>query len=111
MRPDARFARSGSFAAQDIGDHDAGRNVREAFLKWEQGAAIKAGGMTIGSDSHTHHSMDKLGLDDVRTQGRQLKRLLETHPGSPATSCGSPYGMRNCESAAAASVLAERGYG
>lgn len=95
---------------QAIGDPDAGKGAGEAFLTWEQVAALNAGGMTIGSHGHTHRSMAKLGLEEVRTEGQQSKKLLETHLGKAVTSFAYPYGMRNDESSATASTLAKCGY-
>jgi len=96
---------------QAIGDPDAGKGAGEAFLTWAQVAALNAGGMTIGSHGHTHRSMARLGPDEVRAEGQQSKRLIENHLGKAVTSFAYPYGMRNDESAATASILAECGYG
>lgn len=95
---------------QAIGDPDAGKGAGEAFLTWEQVAALSAAGVTIGSHGHTHRSMAKLSLDEVRVEGLQSRQLIEAHLGKGVTSFAYPYGMRNDESPATARILAECGY-
>lgn len=93
-----------------IGDLAAGKDAGEAFLTWEQVAALSGGGMTIGSHGHTHRSMASLSPDEVRDEGRQSKQLIEAHLGKTVTSFAYPYGMRKDESSATARILAECGY-
>ena len=95
---------------QAIGNPDAGKGAGEEFLTWEQVVALDAGGITIGSHGHTHRSMAKLGLDDVREEGRRSKKLIEAHLGREVASFAYPFGMRNDESPATAKALAECGY-
>lgn len=88
----------------------AGRAAGEAFLTWPEVSALNASGVTIGSHGHTHRSMAKLGLAEVRDEGRVSRELLERRLGVAVTSFAYPYGMRSDESPATMAALSACGY-
>lgn len=94
-----------------VGDPQVDRGTGEAFLTWDQIAALSAAGLTIGSHGHSHRSMAKLDTREVQDEGLRSKQLIEAHIGKEVTSFAYPFGMRGDESPATARILAECGYG
>lgn len=82
----------------------------ERYLTWDEVARLPAAGITVGSHSHTHRSMARLGPDEAVHEALTSKQLLEQHLGRPVRSFAYPFGMRLDESPATAGMLTGAGY-
>ncbi|MGN9912915.1 polysaccharide deacetylase family protein [Phytohabitans sp. LJ34] len=61
-------------------------------LDWDQLAALRAGGVEIGSHSHTHRPLDCLGADELRAEVTGSRHVLEDGLGAAVDSFAYPFG-------------------
>jgi peptidoglycan/xylan/chitin deacetylase (PgdA/CDA1 family) len=62
------------------------------LMTWEQIREVSRGGIAIGSHTHTHPVLSKLGLEGQREELRVSKEILEREVGKPVRSIAYPFG-------------------
>lgn len=63
-----------------------------AQLDWDHLAALRAGGVEIGSHSHTHRPLDCLGAGELRAEAAGSRQRLEDGLGTAVNSFAYPFG-------------------
>jgi peptidoglycan/xylan/chitin deacetylase (PgdA/CDA1 family) len=62
------------------------------LMTWEQIREVSRCGISIGSHTHTHPVLSKLGLEEQREELRVSKKILEREVGKPVRSIAYPFG-------------------
>jgi peptidoglycan/xylan/chitin deacetylase (PgdA/CDA1 family) len=71
---------------------DRGSPDGDPKLRWEQLSELRAGGVEIGSHSHTHRALDCLRPAEMRHEVSLSRRYLQDRLQEPVTSFAYPYG-------------------
>ncbi len=87
-----------------------GENAERSFLNWEEAADMVAGGMAIGSHTHTHEVLSKLPDDEQYSEAVRSKQILETKLGTPVNVMAYPVGLKSSFSGATKAALKRAGY-
>lgn len=90
------------------GDNIAGTLRR--FLNWGEAREMIAGGMAIGSHTHSHTVLAQLGPEQQRNDLAQSRALLKEHLGIQADALAYPIGARNSFSDQTQQFARESGY-
>jgi hypothetical protein len=80
------------------------------FINWDQAREMAAGGMSIGSHTHTHGILSKMSAAEQAGELRLSKDLLEKELNAQITSLAIPVGGRDCFNSDTERALAETGY-
>jgi peptidoglycan/xylan/chitin deacetylase (PgdA/CDA1 family) len=85
---------------------------RALFMTWDQARAILASstGLTVGSHTHSHRKLAKLGSDVQRRELNESKRLLEAHLRREVAALAYPYGWSGTYTAVTKKLAVEAGY-
>ncbi|HEY6006037.1 MAG TPA: polysaccharide deacetylase family protein [Anaeromyxobacter sp.] len=62
------------------------------LMTWEQLREVSRSGIAVGSHTHTHPVLSKLGRDGQREELRVSKEILERELGKPVRSIAYPFG-------------------
>lgn len=81
-----------------------------AFLSWEEAAEMVAGGMAIGSHTHTHPILSKLPEEEQYSEAVKSKHILEEKLGTRVAAMAYPVGLKTSFSAATEATLKSAGY-
>lgn len=73
------------------GEGEGGR----AILSWGALAEVAGCGIEIGTHSHTHPELDRVGDPEILWEVREPRRLVEDRLGVPVRSFAYPYGHYN----------------
>jgi len=65
------------------------------FLDWNQAREMAAGGMSIGSHTHSHRILSKLSAAEQTEELAQSRDVLEREITRPVESLAIPVGLRN----------------
>lgn len=88
----------------------ASNDLPERYLRWDEVAKLPEHGVTIGSHAHTHRSLGRMSLDEVRDEGGRSLELLRERAGLSVKSFAYPFGMRQDHSPDTARVLGDCGF-
>jgi peptidoglycan/xylan/chitin deacetylase (PgdA/CDA1 family) len=80
------------------------------FLDWSEAKEMKAGGMTIGSHTYTHHILGQLPPDSQRWELEQSKRTIEEQLGTEISTLAYPVGSPTAFSQSTEEIARELGY-
>jgi len=80
------------------------------FLDWEEAKEMVAGGMAVGSHTHTHHVLSQLGTDRQRQELAQSRTLLHQWLGVRADTLAYPVGIPGSFSGQTERLAGEAGY-
>lgn len=67
----------------------------QLFMSWDEAREMRAGGMDIGSHSHSHRILSHLSLAEQETELRTSKAILERELGEKVPSIAYPVGARD----------------
>jgi peptidoglycan/xylan/chitin deacetylase (PgdA/CDA1 family) len=79
----------------ELGDQTRGASLpqtRRRFLNWEEAREMIAGGMAIGSHTHSHSVLSQLDLERQRQELAGSRALLRKHLGIEADALAYPVG-------------------
>ena len=93
-----------------LGTEDADSTRPEPYLSWDEAARLPELGVTVGSHAHTHSSLGRMPLEQVRSEGARSRELLRSRLGVEADSFAYPYGLGPDHSQDTRRVLGEVGY-
>jgi peptidoglycan/xylan/chitin deacetylase (PgdA/CDA1 family) len=96
----------------ELADHCAGRRppcAQRRFLDWNEAREMLAGGMAIGSHTHSHHVLSQLGIDAQREELTRSRELLAAQ-GLPAETLAYPVGRESSFSAETQEAARQAGY-
>jgi peptidoglycan/xylan/chitin deacetylase (PgdA/CDA1 family) len=65
------------------------------FMNWDQAREMAAGGMSIGSHTHSHRILSKLTADEQTEELRTSRQVLERELKCPVRSLAIPVGARD----------------
>ncbi|MCC6538387.1 MAG: polysaccharide deacetylase family protein [Bryobacterales bacterium] len=109
-RPDntdgARFLAELAEACQ--GDTPGGAERR--FLNWEEAREMLAGGMALGSHTHSHPVLSQLGVDAQREELVRSRAVLEKNLGATIDTLAYPVGGQTSFTEDTQRLAAEAGY-
>ena len=88
---------------------DPPREVRR-FLNWDEAREMIAGGMAIGSHTHSHLVLSHLGPDQQRQELSQSRDLLRQQMHTAVDTLAYPIGGTNCFSQQTMKIAEEEGY-
>lgn len=80
------------------------------LMTWEQIREVSQGGIAIGSHTHTHPVLSKLGPGAQREELRVSKEILEREVGKPVRSIAYPFGGSLHYGRESMSIALECGY-
>lgn len=80
------------------------------FLNWDEAREMLAGGMAIGSHTHSHQVLSHLGPDRQLQELTQSRELLRTQLHIQADTLAYPIGGTNCFSEQTQVLAQEAGY-
>ncbi len=80
------------------------------FLNWDEAREMIAGGMAIGSHTHSHPVLAQLGPEQQRNELAQSRALLMEHLGIPADALAYPVGAASSFSDQTQQIARECGY-
>ena len=92
---------------------DSGRPLptdERRFLNWDEAQKMLAGGMALGSHTHSHPVLSQLNADEQRTELTQSRTLLQEKLGIKADSIAYPVGATNSFSPLTEAIAQECGY-
>jgi peptidoglycan/xylan/chitin deacetylase (PgdA/CDA1 family) len=84
--------------------------TRRRFLNWDEAREMIAGGMAIGSHTHTHTVLSQLEPDQQRQELAQSRRLLKKQLGIEADVLAYPVGATSSFSDQTQQLAQEVGY-
>jgi peptidoglycan/xylan/chitin deacetylase (PgdA/CDA1 family) len=84
--------------------------ARELFVSWDQIRRIRDAGMAIGSHTHNHRLLARLGEADQRDELATSKGRLEAELGRPIETIAYPVGSRASFSELTKALAREVGY-
>lgn len=70
-------------------------NVEQLFMSWDEAREMRAGGMDIGSHSHSHRILAHLSLQEQESELRNSKAILERELGETVPSIAYPVGAHD----------------
>ena len=80
------------------------------FMNWSEAREMAEGGMAIGSHTHSHPMLSRLGAAEQRQELIQSRAILREKLGIPADSIAYPYGVEESFSEQTQSIAQEAGY-
>lgn len=80
------------------------------LMTWEQIREVSRNGISIGSHTHTHPVLSKLGAESQREELRMSKEILEREVGKPVRSIAYPFGGSLHFGRDSMSIASECGY-
>jgi peptidoglycan/xylan/chitin deacetylase (PgdA/CDA1 family) len=102
----ARFM--GELAENAKGEIPPGTQRR--FLSWDEAKEMIAGGMAIGSHTHSHHILSQLQPKQQYEELLQSRAILKEHLGSDVDTLAYPVGARSCFTMDTQQAAREAGY-
>ena len=80
------------------------------FLDWDEAAKLVAGGMTIGSHSHTHRLMGRLPVSEQLDEAVLSRQIIAAHLGAEPKSYAYPVGRLTAFTPASMDAVRRAGY-
>lgn len=80
------------------------------FINWDEAAEMAAGGMDIGSHTHTHELISRLTAEQQIAEFQRARFILNQKLGVAADTLAFPVGARNSFSDCTAACLQQAGY-
>jgi peptidoglycan/xylan/chitin deacetylase (PgdA/CDA1 family) len=102
----ARFMRE---LAEDAQAEDPPTTQRR-FLDWEEAREMAAGGMAIGSHTHSHRVLSQLGPEQQRQELAQSRAVLKEQLGREPDALAYPVGLETSFSDQTQQLARETGY-
>lgn len=69
--------------------------IEQLFMSWDEARQMRAGGMDIGSHSHSHRILAHLSLEEQASELRNSKAILERELGETVPSIAYPVGAHD----------------
>ena len=104
------FITSGFIESNAVPYWDADLATPPSWMDWSQVRALSDQGFEIGSHTHTHIDLGKAPLEDIRTELRTSRQVLESRVGKPVTLFAYPFGGRANIREDAVRVVREEGF-
>jgi peptidoglycan/xylan/chitin deacetylase (PgdA/CDA1 family) len=98
---------------RELKEESRGEELPVAFrryLNWDEARTMINGGMAIGSHTHTHPILSRLGLAEQRKELSESRNLLTAQLGIEVDTLAYPYGFETSFSIQSQNLLQEAGY-
>ena len=79
-------------------------------MNWEEAAAMRRGGMAVGSHTHTHALLAKLPPESQRDEMACSKAIIERELGVPCEALAYPYGLPSSIGSETPELARQAGY-
>lgn len=84
--------------------------IEQLFMSWDEAREMRAGGMDIGSHSHSHRILAHLTLQEQESELRSSKAILERELGETVPSIAYPVGAHDSFTRDTERLAGEAGY-